>query len=183
MSQATITVDANALRQVLHALLGPTHHVAELQATRTLHSMGGKYTNPIETLWEQFKAGGVTPAPATTSSSPLGLEAVPAMTTEQLALFMLGRKLEWVRIAAKKPDANLETCVQLDVSVRASDLLDVARKHGLLPPALDTQPPPPTQKPSDDARWKCLVCGSNRPGHHGAMEDGTPCTNGKAGAA
>lgn len=183
MSQATITVDANALRQVLHALLGPTHHVGELQATRNLHSLGGNFRNPIDILWEQFKAGGVEPASATTGSSPLDREAVPAMTLEQLALDMLNRKLEWVRIAAKKPDATLETCIQTDAFVRASDLLDVARKHGLLPPALDKQPPASAAKPDADTRWLCLVCGSNRPGHHGAMEDGTPCTNGKAGAA
>lgn len=50
----TVTVDAKALRQVLQALIGPSHHIAEMQATRGLHALTGD--NPIELLVEQYAA-------------------------------------------------------------------------------------------------------------------------------
>ncbi|GEM_PF-5529593 len=120
--------------------------------------------------------------------SHLYREAVPAITVEQLALALMEENLDWVKVAARVAASEnttevIKAYITRDVLIDAADLLAVARKHGMLPPALDKQPPPPTQKPHDDARWQCLVCASNRPGHHGAMEDGTPCTNGKAGAA
>ncbi len=106
------------------------------------------------------------------------------MTVEQLALHLIDQNLEWVKIAAGSPkDGLIKTYIQPDVTIRADDLVAVARKHGLLPPALDKRLPAPVEAPQADARWLCLVCGSRRPGHHGTMEDGTPCTNGKAGAA
>lgn len=52
MADATVTVSADALRQVLQALIGPGHHIRELQATRSLHKLG--HPNPIETLLEQY---------------------------------------------------------------------------------------------------------------------------------
>lgn len=50
----TVTVDGQALRQVLVALVGQPHHIRELQATRSLHKLG--YPNPIDILIEQFNA-------------------------------------------------------------------------------------------------------------------------------
>jgi hypothetical protein len=50
----TITVDADALRQVLQALIGPSHHIRELQATRSLHKLG--HPNPIDILIENYEA-------------------------------------------------------------------------------------------------------------------------------
>lgn len=115
----------------------------------------------------------------TTEQLGLDREAVPAMTVEQLALHLIDQNLEWVKIAAgKKPGEVIKTFIQPDVFIDASDLVAVARKHGLLPPALDKRLPTPVEKPQADSRWVCLVCRSNRPGRHGAMEDGTPCANG-----
>ncbi len=48
----TVTVDAVALHRVLQALIGPSHHIAELQATRGLHQLTGD--NPIEILIKQY---------------------------------------------------------------------------------------------------------------------------------
>lgn len=56
----TVTVDGQALRQVLVALVGQPHHIRELQATRSLHKLG--YPNPIDILIEQFNAA-VEPQP------------------------------------------------------------------------------------------------------------------------
>ena len=51
---STITVSRDALYKVLHALVGPAHHIRELQATRSLHALG--HPNPIDILIEQFNA-------------------------------------------------------------------------------------------------------------------------------
>ena len=48
-----IAVDAVALRQVLQALIGPGHHIRELQATRSLHALG--HPNPIDLLLEDYE--------------------------------------------------------------------------------------------------------------------------------
>lgn len=50
----SVTVDGKALRQLLEALIGPSHLIRELQSTRNLHTMG--YPNPIEILRDQFNA-------------------------------------------------------------------------------------------------------------------------------
>jgi len=47
-----ITVSAEALRQVLQALIGPPHHIRELQATMSLPGDA----NPIKTLYEEYNA-------------------------------------------------------------------------------------------------------------------------------
>lgn len=44
MSNPTITVNAEALRQVLQALIGPPHHIRELQVLRSFPD------SPITTL-------------------------------------------------------------------------------------------------------------------------------------
>jgi hypothetical protein len=49
-----VSVDAKALRQLLEAVSGPGHHIRELQATRSLHTLG--YPNPIDTLIDGFNA-------------------------------------------------------------------------------------------------------------------------------
>jgi hypothetical protein len=49
-----LSVNADALYQVLQALVGPAHHIRELQATRSLHKLG--HTNAIETLLEDYEA-------------------------------------------------------------------------------------------------------------------------------
>lgn len=59
---STITVSRDALYKVLHALVGPAHHIRELQATRSLHALG--HPNPIDILIEEYKAGGVQSEPA-----------------------------------------------------------------------------------------------------------------------
>ncbi len=47
-----IEVSADALRQVLQALIGPAHYIRELQVTMGLPGS----TNPIETLLAEFNA-------------------------------------------------------------------------------------------------------------------------------
>lgn len=65
----TITVNADALYEVLQALVGPGHHIRELQATRSLHKLG--HPNPIDTLIEDYEASRAAP----TAAEPAG-EAV-----------------------------------------------------------------------------------------------------------
>lgn len=65
----TVTVDGQALRQVLVALVGQPHHIRELQATRSLHKLG--YPNPIDILIEQFNAA-VEPQPPQPSPAAQG---------------------------------------------------------------------------------------------------------------
>lgn len=50
-----ISVDADALKQVLAALVGPGHLIRELQAIRGLPVLGGVTQDPIGTLITQFK--------------------------------------------------------------------------------------------------------------------------------
>jgi hypothetical protein len=69
----TVEVDADALYQVLQALVGPGHHIRELQFTRSLHKLG--HPNAIETLIEGYTAALAAPKPA---AAP-----VPAMTLDQ----------------------------------------------------------------------------------------------------
>jgi hypothetical protein len=69
MTKPTIPVDAEALHQVLQALIGPSHHVRELQATRGLHKLGAPYLNPIETLVEQWKAWSAAQLPKTADTN------------------------------------------------------------------------------------------------------------------
>lgn len=52
----TVTVDADALRQVLQALNGPGHLISELQVTRAMHQKGLIDDNPIEVLIAQYNA-------------------------------------------------------------------------------------------------------------------------------
>ena len=57
-----ISVDREALRRVLSALIGPPHHVRELQAIRGLPGTA----DPIGLLVDQFNAAN----PTTTEASP-----------------------------------------------------------------------------------------------------------------
>ncbi len=50
-----VSVDGTALRQVLMALIGPSHLIRELQATRGLKGLTD-VANPIDVLLEQFNA-------------------------------------------------------------------------------------------------------------------------------
>lgn len=50
----TVTVNAQALRQVLAALIGPPHLIRELQATRSFDALPGFTANPINTLLAEF---------------------------------------------------------------------------------------------------------------------------------
>lgn len=47
-----VTVSADALYKILTALTGPGHHIRELQATRSLHTLG--HPNPIDILIEDY---------------------------------------------------------------------------------------------------------------------------------
>ncbi|MFM9928167.1 hypothetical protein VLK31_34715 [Variovorax sp. H27-G14] len=49
-----VSVNADALRQVLQALVGPGHYIRELQFTRSLHKLG--HPNAINTLLEDYEA-------------------------------------------------------------------------------------------------------------------------------
>ena len=50
-----VSVDAEALRQVLQALNGPGHHILELQATRSLDDMLPiEQRNPINVLTKEY---------------------------------------------------------------------------------------------------------------------------------
>lgn len=67
---STITVSRDALYKVLHALVGPAHHIRELQATRSLHALG--HPNPIDILIEEYKAGApTTPAAPAAVAGPV----------------------------------------------------------------------------------------------------------------
>jgi hypothetical protein len=46
-----IEVDAENLRRVLQALIGPEHHIRELQATRKLHDL---VPNPLQALLDEY---------------------------------------------------------------------------------------------------------------------------------
>lgn len=53
----TVPVDKEALRRVLLALIGPEHHIRELQVTRSLDKTGlTTERNPINVLVEQYDA-------------------------------------------------------------------------------------------------------------------------------
>lgn len=47
-----VSVDAQALRTILQALIGPPHHIRELQATRSIAELTGD--DPIGVLVEDF---------------------------------------------------------------------------------------------------------------------------------
>lgn len=81
-----ITVSRDALYKVLHALVGPAHHIRELQATRSLHALG--HPNPIETLIEQLNAGGVTP---TAQEAPTAVAGPSEFPHEQMDAMALAR--------------------------------------------------------------------------------------------
>jgi hypothetical protein len=49
-----ISVNADALYQVLQALVGLPHEIRELQATRTLDALGTGPRNPINILVDQY---------------------------------------------------------------------------------------------------------------------------------
>ena len=51
-----VLVDAYALGLLLHALVGASYKVRELQATRGLPPLPGHDPNPIDTLVEQYNA-------------------------------------------------------------------------------------------------------------------------------
>lgn len=51
-----VTVDAEALRRVLQALVGPPHHIRELQALRHHHNTPGFDPSPIQTLLDEYNA-------------------------------------------------------------------------------------------------------------------------------
>jgi len=54
VAEELVAVDAEALGQLLQALVGEGHLVRELQTTRGLHKLG--HPNPIETLIEQVNS-------------------------------------------------------------------------------------------------------------------------------
>lgn len=78
-----ITVNASALRQVLHALIGPDHLIRELQATRSLHKLG--HPNPIQALLDEFNAtdGGQAPKYLTMPAMTESLREVLGMPVHQ----------------------------------------------------------------------------------------------------
>lgn len=49
-----VSVSADALYRILQALTGPGHYIRELQATRSLHTLG--HPNPIDILIEDYNA-------------------------------------------------------------------------------------------------------------------------------
>ena len=53
-SKPTVTVDAAALREVLQALVGPSHLIRELQVLQGLDSKSCQ--SPIDTLIEQYNS-------------------------------------------------------------------------------------------------------------------------------
>lgn len=55
LPEPTVTVNREALRQVLNALLGPDHHIRELQATLSLHGQGMVPNHPIGILLNQYR--------------------------------------------------------------------------------------------------------------------------------
>lgn len=86
-----LTVDRSALIQVLNALNGHGHEIRELQATRSLHAMGGEYTNPIETLLAEVRVQ-LTPQ----------MEPAPVEWTDQ----QLGELCDFARTYAQEVDAE-----------------------------------------------------------------------------
>jgi len=65
-----ISVDADALRQVLSALNGPGHHIRELQVIRGLPSLGGVSHDPIGTLVKQFNEFANAPPATAAGAAP-----------------------------------------------------------------------------------------------------------------
>jgi hypothetical protein len=51
-----VSVDGEALQQLLNALVGPAHHIREMQFTRNLPPLGDMPRNPIDVLIEQYNA-------------------------------------------------------------------------------------------------------------------------------
>lgn len=66
----TVTVNADALRQVLQALNGPSHHIAELQSTRNPIFKD----NPINILIDEFNAAIQSTKPSTDTEHKEGAE-------------------------------------------------------------------------------------------------------------
>jgi hypothetical protein len=55
MSQDYYVVSADALNQLLNAVVGPAHYIRELQVTRNLPKLPGQSENPIDVLVKQVK--------------------------------------------------------------------------------------------------------------------------------
>lgn len=66
--------------------------------------------------------------------------AVEAMTTEQLCERLLRENLSYLQTAnSSKPDAHIRTFISIDIAFTAGEMIEVARKIGMLPPAYDPQ--------------------------------------------
>jgi hypothetical protein len=50
----TVTVNAQALRELLQAVIGEPHLIHELQVTRTLPELVGSSMNPIDVLITEY---------------------------------------------------------------------------------------------------------------------------------
>lgn len=74
-----IPVDADALKQVLAALVGPGHLIRELQAIRGLPVLGGVVHDPIGALITQFNDFENRDIAAEQQSEPQSTEALQAM--------------------------------------------------------------------------------------------------------
>jgi hypothetical protein len=71
--RAMVTVDANALRQVLQALTGPAHLIREIQMTRSIASLTGD--DPIGRLVDDYnedarRQAGTSGVPGTFNDQP-----------------------------------------------------------------------------------------------------------------
>jgi hypothetical protein len=84
-----VSVDANALRMILQALIGPPHHIREIQATRSIAALTGD--DQIQTLLDDYNTAVVGGGPPRcpdckgTGYAPAGVHvgAAPALTPQQ----------------------------------------------------------------------------------------------------
>lgn len=66
--------------------------------------------------------------------------AVQAMTVEQLCERLLRENLSYLQTAnISKPDERIKTFITMDITFTAGEMIEVARKIGMLPPAYDPQ--------------------------------------------
>jgi hypothetical protein len=84
-----VSVDANALRMILQALIGPPHHIREIQATRSIAALTGD--DQIQTLLDDYNTAVVGGGPPRcpdcngTGYAPTGVHvgAARALTPQQ----------------------------------------------------------------------------------------------------
>lgn len=82
-----VTVDANALRQVLQALTGPAHLIREIQMTRSVAALTGD--DPIGLLIDDYNHD------VERQADEAGVEAAPASLTDEQIMEVWNSRGPW----------------------------------------------------------------------------------------